>query len=240
MGTNTRTNEQGIAHLLMIVLLVVIVAVIAGAGYEVYSHQTSSTGSNSSGSTAADASCIASYHDANLCNFASNAASFAKTAYTATLTTNAAGTTSTTTLKNDGTGNYTMNGSAGGQTINTVTLDGVNYIQSNGTWYQYPSGKTAPSSNPTSNMNITLGATGITYKNLGTMSCGSMTCYEYQVSVAATPGLTQYVWFDTGSYKLREWKYTSATGSTDMVITYGSVSIVKPSPVQPLSSVTGQ
>jgi outer membrane lipoprotein-sorting protein len=89
-------------------------------------------------------------------------------------------------------------------------------------------------------MDITVGATGITYKNLGTEACGNLTCYKYQVTTATAAGAKQYVWFDTTSYQLRRWQYSdSSTGTTDMAISYQPVTISQPSPVQPLSA-TGQ
>jgi outer membrane lipoprotein-sorting protein len=66
-----------------------------------------------------------------------------------------------------------------------------------------------------------------------------LTCYEYQVSGAAAGG-TQDVWFDTGSYKLREWREADSAGNTtDMTVTYQPVTISAPSPVENFSAAAG-
>jgi hypothetical protein len=259
MNTENRWDERGFAHILLVVIGVVVIAGVGVVGWKVASTNKSTTKSSSTSNTtakgsssssgssvAADASCLAQYHDANICHFASNSTSFEKTAYTATLTLVQNGsTTSTSVLKNDGNGNTELTGSGGGDVINAITLDNNMYVQSNNTgpWIQYPSGSAAPASNPTSNMNIGVGSAGISFKSLGTAACGSLTCYKYQVTSTSPldAGATQDVWFDTSSYKLREWYYsTSAGNSTDMTISYGPVSITKPSPIESLSASLGQ
>lgn len=81
---------------------------------------------------------------------------------------------------------------------------------------------------------------GITYKALGTVACGSLTCYKYQVTDSTTPTATQYAWFDNKNYELRQWQYTDSGDTDDITISYGAVNITKPSPVQSVSSYTGQ
>jgi outer membrane lipoprotein-sorting protein len=253
MGIKHHKDEQGVAHLLLIVLAVIVIAGVGVTAWRVTaSHKatptkTSTAATTTSSSTAvsstANASCLATYHDANLCKFASNSTDFDKTSYTATITGTQSGTTSTLTLKNDGKGNTELSGSANGQSLNSITLDGVTYIQtgSSGTWLEYPSGTTAPTSNPTSSMDIGVGNSGITFKALGTAACGSLTCYKYQVTDSSTPTATQYAWFDNKNYELRQWQYTDGSGNTDvMTVSYGTVNITKPSPVQSVSSYTAQ
>jgi outer membrane lipoprotein-sorting protein len=182
---------------------------------------------------------MAAYHDDNLCKFASHT-SLDKVAYTAALkVTQTDGTNSTTTLQSDGKGNTALTGSSNGQQLNSITLNGVTYIQTNGTgpWTKYATN--APTTDPTTNMNLSIGTAGITFKSLGTEACGSLTCYKYQVTSAASPAATQYVWFDNSSYLMRRWQYTDpSSGTTDMTINYQAVTITQPSPVQDLP--TGQ
>lgn len=249
MLVTIRKQEQGMGHILLIALIVVVLAVVGGAGYEVSQKNkpkastNSTTVSSTSPAPASDATCVATYHDANLCKFSANS-DISKIPYTATLTTVNSSGGGTMTLSSDGKGNTSSTLTGNGTTISTIQLAGASYVQttSGGTWYEYPAGTSTPSSttsNPTSSMSLALGST-VTYKPLGTSACGSLTCYEYSVTTALTPGQTQYVWFDTGQYKLREWKDTDTSGdSTDMKITYpGSVTISKPSPVQSFSSLT--
>ncbi len=246
MYKRLQRDERGVGHLLIIVVAVVVIAGVGLVGWKVASkHKASSTGNNSTSSSSttaasatADSSCLSTYHDANLCKFAANSSSLDKTAYTATITATQNGTTSTMTLENDGKGNTELMGSGSGETFNSITLNGVTYLQSNGTgpWIEYPTGSSAPTTDPTSNMNIAVGSSGITYKSLGTVSCGSLTCYKYEVTDSSTPTATQYAWFDTGSYKLRQWQYTDgSSNTTNMTISYGSVNITTPSPVESLS-----
>jgi hypothetical protein len=246
--TSLRKQEAGLGHLLVIALLVVVIAVIGAAGYEVSQKNkpkastNSTTVSSSSKTPTSDAACVATYHDANLCKFSSNS-DISKIPYTATLTTVNSSGGGTMTLSSDGKGNTSSTLTGNGTTISTIQLAGASYVQttSGGTWYEYPAGSSAPSSttsNPTSSMSLALGTT-VTYKPLGTAACGSLTCYEYSVSDTLMPGQTQYVWFDTGQYKLREWKDSDTSGdSSDMKITYpGSVAISKPSPVEPYTDM---
>lgn len=244
MHKKLQQDEQGIGHVLVVILVLVVIAAIAVVGWKVASNKKSSTsGSSSSNSSTAaastaDSSCLATYHDNNLCKFAANSTDFDKTAYTANLTVTQSGTTSTMTLESDGKGNTELAGTSDGQTFNSITLDSVTYIQSGSSdpWIEYPSGTSAPTTNPTSTMNIGVGSSGITYKSLGTAACGSLTCFKYQVSDSSTPSATQYAWFDSSSYKLREWQYNDGSGNTtDMTITYGNVNITKPSPVESLT-----
>jgi outer membrane lipoprotein-sorting protein len=89
-------------------------------------------------------------------------------------------------------------------------------------------------------MNIGVNSSGVTYKKIDTEACGSLTCFKYQITDSASPGSTQYAWFDNGAYLLREWKSSDSSGSsTDMTISYQAISITAPSPVQDYSAATG-
>lgn len=230
-------DERGVALILEVVLIAIVLAAVGFAGYRVYSSKKAKT-STTSGSTnatkaAAETSCLSAYHDNDLCKFASDSTSLEKQAYQATVNETQAGQSSTITLKNDGNGNTELSGTGNGATFNSIELSGVTYVETSGTWYKYPSGQSAPTTDPTSTMDIGVGSAGITYKKLGTEACGSLTCFKYQVSGTVTGGGTQYVWFDNKDYKLREWSATDASGNTtDMKVTYQAINITAPSPVQ--------
>lgn len=248
MSNKLRQDENGLGHILLIVLVLVVLAGVGVAGWMVMNGKKTTTNTSTSNSSAGskvasstvDSSCLSTYHDANLCKFAANSTSFEKTAYTATVTTEQNGTNSTLTLENDGMGNTRLSGTESGQTFNSIMLNGVTYLQPAGIgpWIEYPASSSAPTTNPTSSMDIAVGSNGITYKALGTEACGSLTCYKYQVTDSATPNATQIALFDNTSYKLRQWQYTDGSSSTNMVITYGAVNITKPSPVESLPSVS--
>jgi len=242
MGTKLQKSETGIAHLLLIVLGVVVIAGIGFVGWKVadsHKAKTPSSNSSSSSTTSTNSSCLATYHDNKICNFAAFSTSFNKTAYTAALNITQNGTTSNATLKSDGKGNTELTTTSSGESLDAITLDNVEYVQSNGTgsWIEYNTGTTTPTTNPTSSMNIGVGNAGVSFKYLDTEACGSLTCYKYQVTDSATPGATQYVWFDNSGYKLRQWQYSDGSGNTtDMTVTYTSVNITKPSPVENFST----
>jgi len=243
-------DNRGIASALYIILAVVVVAAIGFVGWRIADNKnkplanstnTSSTSSTQSTNTSVSSTCLALYHDNNLCRFSDASTDFTKTAYTANITESENGTNSTMTLESDGKGNTSLKGSSDGQVIDAITLNGNTYIQSNGSgpWIEYSTGQTAPTTNPTSNMNIGVGSSGITFKSDGTAACGSLTCLKYQVTDSAMPKATQYVLFDNSNYKLREWQYSDGSGnSTDMTVTYTSVNITAPTPVESFSSLS--
>lgn len=235
-------------HVLVMALVVVVLGAVSFAGYTV-AHKNSPKASTKTTTTTAgseknatDAGCLTTYHDVNLCKFAAHA-NIDKTAYKATLTVSNAQSTGNMTLESDGKGNTSSTLTGNGQTVSTIMLGGTSYMRlaESGVWYEYPAGSSTPGSgsNPASGMNLVLGA-GITYKPLGTEACGSLTCFKYQVTDTATPTTTQYAWFDNKTYLLREWKAVSTNadqGTVDMKLTYpGSVTISKPSPVQPFTA----
>lgn len=230
--TNPKQDQRGMAHVLMVVLVLVVVGVIGFAGWKVAggnkkASTVTSTTTKDTEKVAADSGCVAAYHDENLCKFSTNA-DIEKLAYTATLTsTDTDGTAGTFTLKSDGKGNSSMSG-----LLNTVQLDGASYIKNGNVWYKYPaSSDEEDDSDPTADMNLVLGE-GITYKPQGKEACGSRTCFKYEVTETASPETTQFVWFDTKDYLLRQWKSTGADGSALMTLEYGNVKISAPSPVQ--------
>ena len=237
------TDDRGVAHLLGVVLVAVVLVAGGYALYKIESNKSAKSGTPATTANAAvDSSCVATYHDTTLCHFASNSTSLAKTSYKGTITETQNGATSTIVLENDGNGNTTLSGSSSGATFNSVELNGSTYLESNGTWIKYPAGSASTTTpNPTSNMNIGVGSTGITYKKIGTVSCGSLTCYKYQVVDASAPSTTQYALFDNSSYLLREWQYTDASGNmTDMKLSYEPITIATPSPVETLPTVPSQ
>jgi len=241
MGIKLQKNEKGITHLLLIILGVVVISGVAFVGWKVAdSHKSTNptASSSSSKNTSTDSSCLATYHDNRICNFAAFSTSFNKTAYTAALTITQGGATSTATLKSDGKGNTELTTTSSGSTLDAITLNNVEYVQNNGSgpWIEYSTGSTTPTTNPTSSMNIGVGNSGVSFQYIGTEACGSLTCYKYQVTDTTTPSATQYVWFDSSSYKLRQWQYSDGSGNTtDMTVTYTSVNITKPSPVENIS-----
>lgn len=248
-ATSLRKRQEGMGHVFMVVLVLVVLAIIAFVGYTVATKDsnkkastTTTTTTSSTETSAADSSCVATYKDENLCKAAANS-NLDKLTYKATIvTTDAHGQSATLTLLSDGKGNSSSSGDLGGLALNTVTYAGHYYMQTSGVWYDYGTdSSSAPTGtdDPANDAKITLGSNE-TYTPLGKEACGNSNCFKYQVTDASTAGSQQFVWFDTKDYRVRQWTGTDTDGNKlSMTINYQSVSISRPSPVQP-SSTLGQ
>jgi hypothetical protein len=226
-----RREEQGITHLLLLAAGVGVLVVLLLAGLFVFHHGKGHSGGV--GITTPFSRCLsANSHDSNICNYEKYYVPVDQTSYTATVTvTSPQGTISNITYSNDGKGNSQVVGSSDGQQLSSIVLAGATYIKLSGSgWIEYPNGATnAPAqTNPTASMDIAIGQPGLSFQYLDTEACGSLSCYKYAVSDKSQPAVTQDIWFDTTSYKLRAWSYHGTTGSTSMAITYQAVTITAP------------
>ena len=258
MNKKYQSDQRGIAHLMYAVIVVVVIAIIAVVGWQVAGKNkngstTSSTSSSSSASAkavanAAQSACMTKLNDKDFCKFTAQEAAqpFEKTASVITMTGTSSGESSTITLKQDGKGNTQLSMDTGGTTFNSIELNGHTYAQTaaGGPWIDYGSSTAPGQTNPDSSLTSLLSdlvTTKIT--RIGSEACGNLTCLKYQVSDSTTPTGTQYIWFDTSSYMMREYSETGVTASgdsMDMKINYQAVTISMPSPVQSLSAATGQ
>lgn len=240
-------NEKGIGQVLLIAIIIVVLVLAGGVIWKLTkknsnTNTNASTTSASGSQSAVSSTCLQSFKDRSLCAFAEHT-NINSQQYAATGTaTTAAGATSTFTVQNDGKGNTEVTYSSSGKQISSISLGGATYIQEGAgtTWLEYSSaalGQAAAAPNPTSGFNLNFTTTtpaGVTVTKQGIVACGSLSCDKYKVVVAATPGATQYVYFDSKDYLLRQW--TSSDPSTgvhvDLTFTYQPVMITKPSPVQ--------
>lgn len=256
---NSRKDQLGVTHLLLVLVVVIVVAVVGFAGWQVASKHKKTSNSSTpavSSSTkavanAAQSSCETKYHDKDLCKFvaAQEAQPFDKASTVVTMTASDTNGTSNIVLSSDGKGNnsLTMTGSSPGA-LNSVTLDGHTYIQTEagGAWVDEgasPSSSSTSSSSESSDSSLKSFAAdvlGFGYTKVGKEACGPLTCFKYQIVDTATPGTTQYCWFDTKDYLLREYKTHDSNGDLDMKIAYQKVTITKPSPIQSAQSLYGQ
>src|SRR6185503_19808218 len=78
----------------------------------------------------------------------------------------------------------------------------------------------------------------ISYKSLGKEACGKLTCFKYQVFDKTQTASSQFVWFDTKDYRMQRYQMSDGKDTTDMTITYQTVKITQPSPVQDFSGIT--
>jgi len=262
MSQQHESDQRGIAHLLLIVIVVVVLAAIGFVGWKVYSNKNGGSTKNSASSgapapsandkavaSAAETACLNKYHDKDLCKFvaAQEAAPFEKTPLKMTMTGTTSGQPGTFVLEQDGKGNNSLAMTGSGQTTNMITLNGQVYTQTaaGGPWITYGTGSSSTAqSSPASSLTDFLSSLSTTsFTKLGKEACGPLTCFKYQITDSTTPGATQYVWFDTGQHLMRQYYEAGVGGSSDsmtMTIAYQKVTINKPSPVQDLSTSTGQ
>ncbi|HEV2403512.1 MAG TPA: hypothetical protein VGS08_04900 [Candidatus Saccharimonadales bacterium] len=225
---------QGIASITLAMMSLLILAVVGFIGWQIAHHAVLL---QKGSATSQHSSCLGTYHDKNLCHYAEHNFSIVDNSFTSNIhVTSPQGIISTLKFSADGKGNTSVDGTANGQELSTILLNGATYVKTNGlSWIEYPKGATnAPAqTNPTATMDITVGNKDLRFSYLGRMSCGNISCYKYLVGEQSQPATTQYIWFDTTGYLLREWSYQGATGTTDMTISsYQPVTITAPSPVQ--------
>ncbi len=239
-------DQSGIAHLVAIVAAVIVVAIIGFVGWKVSSDNKDSGNNNVTVNKQTQDACLQQIDDKDLCKFA---ASFNPNAsYKATATVTGSSSDGTMTVETDGKGNTSLSRNAGGQQIDSITLGNSTYIKesSSDTWLKYTASSTnnAETSNPADDLkidasNLTANNT-ISYKSLGKETCGSKTCFKYQIVDKNNPNTTQYIWFDDKDYQLqRFYNKDPNSGTIDMSFTYQSVNITAPSPVQDATSASG-
>ena len=239
MRTHLRQNQKGsglvlpIAAVVVVIIAVVALMLLHKSGPSKVLTTTAAKQTNSA--------CLSIYNDKNLCAFASTATNFSKQAYTAVDTaTDKSGTTSKFTVSQDGKGNTSVSGSSAGQSYDAITIGNASYIKQGDSWLKYANASNT--NNPASDIKPdfsdakTPAAKRIQYKNLGKEKCGSLTCFKYQITDPSNAGATEYVWFDTSDYLLRQWSSKDSNGTNTFAITYSAVKITAPSPVTDVSS----
>jgi hypothetical protein len=240
MRKSLYTDERGFGQVMVIVLVVAVIAIAGGIGWRVSQNNKKPAAAKTTVGKAINTACLKVYNDKTLCYAAAASSNFEKLAYTAVATNvDAQGQTSKLSLQSDGKGNSSFATESSGQSYNTVMIGSTVYVKNAGssTWVKYSSGTNASTTNPTSDLKTEFSDTStpvekrIQYKKLGTEKCGHLTCVKYQVIDPATPGTTNYVWFDTKDYRLQRWYGKDANSTNDFVITYTSVKITTPSPV---------
>lgn len=246
MKKQLQQDERGVAHVLLILVVVVVLAVVGFAGWRVYkndkdkkSSTTTSTTSTKAKASVARTACMTKYNDKDLCAFqaAMVTTPLEKTPFQATLTVKQDGVTSTMTFAQDSKGNSKLTTTSGETQLNTVLLNGVTYVETNGVWIKYPATTDVPTStNPTEDLSFAASFDSTKFAKVGTEACGSLTCTKYKIADNLMAGSTQYAWIDNKDHLLREWSATDANSSTDMKISYQAVSITMPSPVQDYST----
>lgn len=149
--------------------------------------------------------------------------------------------TSSLELANDNKGNSSMVVKQNGQEqANIVVYSGTTYSKdySDGKWFKF----SASDANKPTALDLKKefakgdfkGDSGqkLEYKKITTEKCGSLSCYKYQIVDPQKTSQEGFIWFDTKDYLLRRVTIKEGTTSTDMSLTYSSVSISAPSPTK--------
>lgn len=232
MKSQHRKNQQGF-HTTGILLIVVVLAAIGLISWWVW--KTNSGPKLNAAQKVVQSDCVKSYSDKSnkkLCDFGA-LFSLTNTPYTMTYkVTDSSGESTDLTVKSDGKGNISYTTSSG----DIVKYNGISYVKdpTTGTWYKYPAGSSsAPAiTNPADSIKPDFksqAAKGVKYSYLGTVSCGSLTCYKYQEADPTMAGTTTSFWFDNKNYRLQGFSSKDSNGTADITMSYGSVTVTAPS-----------
>jgi hypothetical protein len=234
---NLRKNEQGFAHIFLVLLVFLVVAGIGGLAVWRISSYRNNSGDNAKGSaendgsgnnsaTASDA-CIAQTHDANICHLGAIDGPD-KHASVVKVTMQTDNGSQVWTEKFDGKGNNSVESGE----IQGISLNGHQYVLLGSTWIDYGGSSTQAPSAPAVPALAT--TAGIKYTNQGKAACGSDTCYKYTCTGGILGKTTVLVTFGTKDYLPRHYEVTTPAGETSLLgnmtmdISYGPVTITAP------------
>lgn len=234
-------NQQGFAHVGIIVGVILFVGVLGLVIWRLWDTQHKGSPASSAVQQAiANAQCDT--NDKDICKFY---ASWKATSSLKVASTDVADgkTTSSTFESSDAGKRFHMVTNVNGKPYETISIDNAIYTRdASGTWWKQT---LEPSKESTykgdynydfSDPNDTKATQKVTYKALGKEACGNLTCFKYQVVDPAAADSTQYIWFDTKDYQLRRMRTENKDGSTsDQSFSYANVSINAPSPVKDLA-----
>jgi outer membrane lipoprotein-sorting protein len=240
MKISRQTDQQGFAHVLLVIIIVAVLGVIGFVGWKVVSKKATDTAANTVSRAALEAACKET--DKNVCKFMASWKS--QKYYTVTTKSTSDGTTSESTYQSEGTTKFHL--TAKGETpYEMIVLGNDTYTKaSNGTWWKQTtkpeetkkfSSAADPSEKVVDDTTADTPESKTTYKNLGKEACGNLTCYKYQVIDSSSPDDKSYIWFDTKDYQLRRTRDEAKDGTvTDSTYSYDKVAITVPSPVKVL------
>lgn len=244
-----RENQDGIAHLLLIVLFVAVVGVIGFVGYTVSSKDKSKNASSSASVVSnkeVESTCNKELKDKDLCKFASNY-NLDNVDYKAVISSATAEGTSNMTMEVDANDNSSITISENGkETYAMIYLDKTSYIKnaSDGTWLKYPKSTVTDTTEKTPDADINIQSDDFTsksnysYKKIGKERCGKLNCFKYEVTDKTKANMQQFIWFDDDDYVLQRYSVKEGSDSSDMTFTFKDVTITAPSPVKDYPSAS--
>lgn len=237
MKTSVHKNNQGIAHV-AIILVVLVVAVVAGVGYYVLTKQKSGSSSNSLTDAVKQAAAKCDYDDKNLCKFFSSWKD--SKYYTLTSSSMTDGKTSTMKMEYVAPDRYHMV-MGGDVAYETITIGDVVYTKDNADnkwWKQTPSKVEADKVKEEAKVDFeeptkeAKPEEKTTYKFIAKEACGKLSCFKYQVIDPKAKDTTSYIWFDDKDFQLRKTRDETKEGAYEATFSYDKIEIKEPSPTK--------
>lgn len=255
-----RSGQLGFAP----ILIVIVVAVIAlGAAGYLLTNKGKSTGGGFTlpkiGGPALNASC--ELNDPDLCKYVNRAMTgdfYKNGLLMSSTTTDKTGKKQESSYEMDGKENSKITSYQDGkETMSIINLNKTTYMKdySDGKWWKYENKqdqKSRPEGDRPLDENFKDQAKKIaeemkdktSYKKIGKETCGSLSCFKYQVIIKDLPDLIEYIYFDDREYLTRKMRTEDKNGSvTEMSYEYRSVSITEPAPIKegsPWGNATNQ
>jgi len=184
------------------------------------------------------------YNDPELCKFMNNWKMPSEYSMHSTMTSKS-GPTIEFESQVDGEDMHTVMKDGGKVTHESITLGGTDYIKdlSDNVWWKIAKEETSPLSPADDAVKIDYDfgekmaevEDKTTYVRLGTEACGASTCYKYEIIDPENTTTKEFIWFDDEDYlmwKMRSEEQGGEMTVSEIVTTYGDVTITTPSPVK--------
>ena len=239
-------NMSGLAHIQLVLVAVVVIAAVGLVGWKVYDNNSGSVPSTGINKETQD-KCMTEVNDKLFCKFTGVFANVGD--YKTTVnTTDPKGTSSVLELANDSNGDSSMIVKQNGKEQGSIVVyGGVTYFKdpaaTDGSWFKYGANDTGKPETVDLKKEFLKGdfkgdnGQKLEYKKIGTEACGNLTCYKYQIIDSQKPAETGFIWFDTKEFLMRRVTANDGKGtSSEMTVTYESVSISMPSPTKDIPS----
>lgn len=230
-------NNQGIAHL-AIIMVVVVLAVVGAVGWYVFNKQKN--GGNSLSDAVKQATQKCEIDDKDICKFF---ASWKENKYYVIDSTNTSG-GKTTTSKMEYVAPDRYHMVSTDPAYETINIGDTTYTKdmSDGKWWKQTVAKTETNSTEEAKVDFEEPTDDkpaeqqTTYKLIAKEACGDLTCFKYQVLDPANKETVEYIWFDTEDYQLRKTRTESKGDVYEAVFSYTKIEINEPSPVKELGA----
>ena len=230
-----RMIQRGKSSKALIIVVVLVVLAGLGGGYLFMQKNGGSVGITIPGMKAPlNANC--EYKDPDLCKFINN---WGQQGTYSTTTKSSYGGVAMESLMEISDGKSHMKTSMNGkEQSNTISIDDATYTldYADSKWFKtvYKESKepTGEMKEIKDDFDINEMKDTTTYKFVTKESCGSMTCFKYEMINSEDSSSKTFIWFDDREYKMRKMTVESKDGNMESVYSYEGVSISTPSPVK--------